>query len=209
MTLPLFDIADPEPRLPPGLVLVHEWLSRAESAALLSAVDSQPWLHDLKRRVQHYGWKYDYTLRDLSPDQYLGPIPSLFAEVVDRLAAVPQFGAEAEQIIVNEYLPGQGIAAHIDRATFGEVVASVSLGSEWPMEFSSRSGETIEVYMPVGALLLMTGPSRHEWTHHIRSRKSDTRAGVRVARTRRVSLTFRTLGLQFSNQVGTRNSAGD
>ena len=209
VTLPLFDVVDPEPPLPPGLHLVHDWLSAAESSELLGQIDRQPWLPDLKRRVQHYGWKYDYTLRDLSPDQYLGPIPPLFSPVVDRLAAVPQFGAKAEQIIVNEYLPGQGIAAHIDRDTFGDVVASVSLGSEWPMEFTSRSGETIEVFMPVGALLLMTGPSRHDWTHHIRPRKSDTRAGVRVARTRRVSLTFRTLGPQFSNLVGTRNSAGD
>lgn len=207
MNLPLFDDADPEPVLPPGLCIIENWLGAAECSDLLREIDEQPWMHDLKRRVQHYGWKYDYTLRDLRADQYLGPIPGFLAPVVNRLAEVPAFGERAEQIIVNEYLPGQGIAAHIDRDTFGDVVASVSLGSEWPMEFSSRSGETIEVSMPVGALLLMTGPSRHEWTHHIRPRKSDTRAGRRVARERRVSLTFRTLGPQFSDLIGAQTSS--
>jgi hypothetical protein len=49
----------------------------------------------------------------------------------------------------------------------------------------------------------MTGPSRFEWTHHIRPRKSDMRNGHRVPRTRRVSLTFRTLGREFAARLGT------
>lgn len=194
----LFD-PDPEPQmLPPGLLMIENWLTKTEADDILAAVDGMPWMSDLSRRVQHYGWKYDYTLKDLNPDQYLGPIPSIFAEVVSRLASIPEFGARAEQIIVNEYLPGQGIAAHTDRNTFGPVVASVSLGSEWPMEFSSPNKDTIEVFMPVGALLLMTGPSRHTWTHQIRPRQSDKRHGQRIPRTRRVSLTFRTLSSSFA-----------
>lgn len=202
MTMSLFDLDEPKQDLPPGLIVVRDWVTVAESLALLSGIDSMPWMDDLSRRVQHYGWKYDYTLRDLSPDQYLGPIPEFFDEVIGKLASVPEFGAAAEQIIVNEYKPGQGIAAHIDRRTFGDVVASLSLGSEWPMEFASRDGRVIEVFMPVGALLLMTGPSRFEWTHHIRPRKSDVRGGQRVVRKRRVSLTFRTLGSEFGARVG-------
>jgi len=202
MAMTLFDLDEPEQELPPGLIIVRDWVTAAEGGALLAGIDSMAWMDDLSRRVQHYGWKYDYTLRDLSPDQYLGPIPAFFDEVIGKLAAVPEFGAAAEQIIVNEYEPGQGIAAHIDRRTFGDVVASLSLGSEWPMEFAARDGRVIEVFMPVGALLLMTGPSRFEWTHYIRPRKSDMRNGQRVARTRRVSLTFRTLGRVFAARFG-------
>ncbi len=201
MTLPLFEVDEPEQELPPGLILIPEWITTDECHTLLDQIDAQPWMDDLSRRVQHYGWKYDYTLRDLTTDQFLGPIPTFFTAVVEKLAGVPEFGAIAEQIIVNEYEPGQGIAAHTDRNTFGDVVASLSLGSEWPMEFASRDGRTIEVFMPVGALLLMTGPSRFEWTHQIRPRKSDTRHGIRLQRTRRVSLTFRTLGAEFAAKV--------
>jgi len=202
MTMSLFDLAEPEQDLPPGLIIVRDWVTAAECDALLAGIDSMPWMADLSRRVQHYGWKYDYTLRDLSPDQYLGPIPKIFDAVIAKLASVPEFGASAEQIIVNEYVPGQGIAAHTDRRTFGDVVASLSLGSEWPLEFAARDGRVVEVFMPVGGLLLMTGPSRFEWTHHIRPRKSDMRNGQRVARTRRVSLTFRTLGRVFAARFG-------
>jgi alkylated DNA repair dioxygenase AlkB len=194
----LFDLDEPEQDLPPGLIIVRDWVTASECAALLTGIDSMPWKDDLSRRVQHYGWKYDYTLRDLSPDHYLGPIPEFFDEVIGKLASVPEFGARAEQIIINEYEPGQGIAAHIDRRTFGDVVASLSLGSELPMEFAAHDGRVIEVFMPVGALLLMTGSSRFEWTHRICPRKSDMRNGQRVARTRRVSLTFRTLGREFA-----------
>lgn len=201
MALSLFEADEPEQNLPPGLILRADWLTGEESRVLLEEIDAQPWMNDLSRRVQHYGWKYDYTLRDLTPDQYLGPIPPMFSRVIEKLASVPEFGASAEQIIVNEYEPGQGIAAHVDRFTFGDVVASVSLGSEWPMEFSSRDGQTVEVFMPVGALLLMTGPARFEWTHQIRPRRSDRRDGLRIQRSRRVSLTFRTLGTEFAEKV--------
>jgi len=200
MLLPLFERDEPDQELPPGLILYPDWITDDESRMLLEQIDSLPWMNDLSRRVQHYGWKYDYTLRDLTPDQYLGPLPECFSPVIEKLSMTPEFGKTAEQIIVNEYEAGQGIASHIDRNTFGDVVASVSLGSEWPMEFSSRNGQTIEVFMPIGMLLLMTGPSRFEWTHQIRPRKSDLRQGSRIPRTRRVSLTFRTLGAEFAQK---------
>jgi hypothetical protein len=46
---------DPRPRLYPAYV------DPEEQQALLDAVDAAPWLSDLRRRVQHYGYRYDYT----------------------------------------------------------------------------------------------------------------------------------------------------
>jgi len=195
-----------EQALPPGLILIQDWLTLDESNALLAAIDAEPWLDDLNRRVQQYGWKYDYTLRDLSPDQYLGPIPDVFGHVVDRLAHVPEFGVAAEQLIVNEYCPGQGIAPHVDRLAFGDVVASVSLGDQWPMEFRSPRAQTIEVFLPIGGLLLMTEESRFDWSHSIRPRKSDRIDGRRVPRARRVSVTFRTISDEFRREITSRRS---
>ena len=41
-----------------------------------------------------------------------------------------------DQLIVNEYQPGQGISPHIDNQTlFGDVVVSVSLSSNTIMTF--------------------------------------------------------------------------
>eukprot|EP01087_Luapelamoeba_hula_P016790 TRINITY_DN5196_c0_g1_i1.p3 TRINITY_DN5196_c0_g1~~TRINITY_DN5196_c0_g1_i1.p3 ORF type:complete len:178 (+),score=48.22 TRINITY_DN5196_c0_g1_i1:13-546(+) len=48
--------------VPPGLVYVAQLFSAEEQAQLLRYIDEEgTWLSDLKRRVQHYGFKYDYT----------------------------------------------------------------------------------------------------------------------------------------------------
>jgi hypothetical protein len=41
----------------PGLLLVPDFVSEAEEAALLAAIDAAPWLPLARRRAQHYGSK--------------------------------------------------------------------------------------------------------------------------------------------------------
>ena len=45
----------------------HDWL--------LSRIDNQQWLGDLKRRVQHYGFKYDYRERKVNLELRIGALP--------------------------------------------------------------------------------------------------------------------------------------
>ena len=47
-----------------GLEYVPEFISLEEHDELLSYIHSEKWLDDLKRRVQHYGFKYDYKTRN-------------------------------------------------------------------------------------------------------------------------------------------------
>ncbi|NDJ63004.1 MAG: alpha-ketoglutarate-dependent dioxygenase AlkB, partial [Chloroflexi bacterium] len=100
-----------------------------------------------------------------------------------------------DQVIVNEYLPGQGITAHIDcEPCFGPAIISLSLGSACVMMFThSASGQQVPVLLEPGSLVVMMGPARHAWKHGIPARKTDTHAGHKLARGRRVSLTFRTV----------------
>jgi len=113
-----------------------------------------------------------------------------------------------DQVTANEYLPGQGISAHTDTpGAFGPFLCSLSLLSDVVMEMqasasasssasslsSSSSSSTIRrpVMLPRRSLLVMSGPSRYDWTHAIAPRERD-RIGARlVPRTRRVSLTLR------------------
>ena len=44
----------------PGLKYIPGFLTTEAQQALLAQIDKNDWLHDLKRRVQHYGYKYDY-----------------------------------------------------------------------------------------------------------------------------------------------------
>lgn len=97
-------------------------------------------------------------------------------------------------MIVNEYLPGQGIAAHVDCIPcFGPTILSLSLGAMTVMNFRGPHGERLERVLQPRSLLVLSGEARLAWAHGIASRKTDVIAGARIARSRRVSLTFRTV----------------
>ena len=119
-----------------GAVLVPDFVTPAEEARLLLRIAEAPWLPELSRRVQHYGFRYDY--RGTSRPVPAAPFPRWAACMAERLR--PHFGgALPVQCIVNEYRPGQGIGMHADHRDFGGIVASLSLGAEWPMRFRPRA----------------------------------------------------------------------
>lgn len=172
-----------------GARYLATFVSSEAGAHLLRDVDTRPWLADLQRRVQHYGYRYDYKARRVARDMYLGPLPEFLLPIVERLTGEGLFATAPDQAIINEYEPGQGISAHVDCVPcFGETIATLSLGSECEMEFV-RGDESERMILQVGSLLVLSGPARYEWTHAIRGRKSDHKR----PRTRRVSVTFRTI----------------
>jgi len=184
----------PNGELIEGLAYVRSYLDLQEQHALLATVDSQPWRADLRRRVQHYGYRYDYTRKRVDADLFLGPLPSWAALLAQRLHDDGYSDDVPDQVIVNEYLPGQGISAHIDCAPcFAESVLSLSLGSTCVMRLSRSDAEPVEVFLEPGSLLVMRGDARYEWRHEIAARRSDRWNGQTIARERRVSLTFRTV----------------
>ncbi len=182
-------------KLPPGAFYLPDFVALDLEARLVAAIDEQPWIVDLKRRVQHYGYRYDYRARVVTPDAYLGSLPAWASDLALKLADIDWFKTVPDQLIVNEYLPGQGISAHVDCVPcFGDVIVSVSLLSQCEMLLRERvSGEKRSIRLEPRSALLLTGPARFEWTHEIPARKSDPINGARVARSRRLSLTFRTV----------------
>ena len=101
----------------------------------------------------------------------------------------------SDQVIVNEYLPGQGISKHIDKITyFGSEIVTLSLGSTSVMTFRCGStGQKEDLFLERRSLLVLTDEARYQWTHEIPGRKSDIMAGVRYSRGRRLSITLRTV----------------
>lgn len=184
--------------LPAGARYFSNYISPSDEVDLLSQIDDLPWLGDLKRRVQHYGYRYDYKARRVTEELYLGLLPDWLNEFADRLWKEEIFGTKPDQVIINEYLPGQGIAAHVDcEPCFGDTVASLSLSSPCVMDFSSlRSGDALSIYLEPQSLLVLKDQARFVWKHGIPARKSDLIEGQRIVRGRRVSLTFRTVILE-------------
>ena len=179
----------------PGLAYVGDYLGIAEQEQLLATVDGLPWLSDLRRRVQHYGYRYDYTRKTVDSSLYLGPLPDWAARLARRLHSDGHIGSVPDQLIVNEYQPGQGIASHVDCVPcFGDTVLSITLGSACVMTLTElRERTAVPLLLEPGSLLVMAGAARYDWKHGIAARKTDTYGGATIVRGRRVSLTFRTM----------------
>ncbi|MBX2853617.1 MAG: alpha-ketoglutarate-dependent dioxygenase AlkB [Rhodobacteraceae bacterium] len=191
------DLFDDAPQLDvPGLIYQPDYIDSIAETSLLTAIDAAPWITDLKRRVQHYGWRYDYKARSVPPDAYLGPLPDWLTPLAHRLADEGLFGAPPDQAIINEYLPGQGIAPHIDcEPCFGPVIASLSLGGSCVMVFS-REERKAPITLAPRSMVVMTGEARELWKHGIPARKSDPGPGGSALRGRRVSVTFRVVNVR-------------
>jgi len=181
-----------------GLHYLSDFLAPNQEDDLLAAIDREPWLDDLKRRVQHYGYKYDYRARSVDLEMYLGALPEWAQNVSNRLQSNGWFKVQPDQLIVNEYQPGQGIAPHIDcEPCFADTIASVTLGSGCSMDFTRLADATKKsMYLEPRSIVVLTGEARYDWKHSIAPRKSDPVDGLRVVRARRVSLTFRNVLLK-------------
>ena len=163
----------------------------------MDCIDRAPWRSDLERRVQHYGWRYDYRAKTVARDMRLGPLPDWLEEIARRLRDETRlFDRVPNQAIVNEYEPGQGIAMHVDRQCFGPAVATISLGDAWEMDLRPVGGgahETAHVRLAPGSALVLAGEARYRWLHGIARRRRERGANGWRERRRRVSLTFRTV----------------
>ena len=118
-----------------------------------------PWTRLAKRRVRHFGFAFDYATRDAkhsAPD----PLPPVCAKLLRRVSE--RFGGDVpgadraalcDQLTVNEYPAGVGLAPHVDtHSAFGPAILSVSLAGGAAFEFrllktttgAEEDGEAVE-----------------------------------------------------------------
>ena len=174
----------------PGLAYHENALTETQEQALLSYMDGEgQWApvtdSEKSRRVQHYGYRYDYKRRTASE-----PTVAIPVEWTD----LGHDEAKWNQVIVNEYLPGQGISAHVDVLAYGEVIQCYTLGSGAMMRFThTGTGEKRDLYVAPRSLYIMSGEARYQWKHEMIGRKADMVEDKRIVRGRRVSVTLRFL----------------
>jgi alkylated DNA repair dioxygenase AlkB len=176
-----------------GLTYLPNFIDAIEVQNLIASINAQPWLSDIKRRVQHYGYKYDYKARTIDYSMFLGQLPFWALPIANRLHNEKYIDAIPDQLIINEYEPGQGIANHIDcEPCFGDTVISVSLGSSCVMDLINvKTKQKIELMLESGSLVVLSGEARYKWTHGIAQRKTDICNGIKRNRSLRISMTFR------------------
>lgn len=176
-----------------GLDYIEDFIDESDEEELLKKIDECEWNTELKRRVQHYGYSYDYKKKSC---QKLGQIPKWLKNLMKKFESIIKVDVDTEedelfnQVIINEYIPGQGISPHTDSSIFGECIATLSLGWDYTMEFA-RKEEKTEILLKRRSILIMTQDARNLWTHSIPARKIDVVNGKKIQRQRRVSITFR------------------
>jgi alkylated DNA repair dioxygenase AlkB len=191
----LFETLEPAPI--EGLYYRAEYISVTEEQALIAHADAQPWSLELQRRRQWYGWSYDDTPLGQGGEYPPQPLPDWLKPLAARLHQEGWFPDVPDRALINEYFPGQGIGAHKDRdAERIQTVAIISLGGAVMMDFTRLGHATRSCYLQPRSLVVMRGEARHHWLHGIAGRKSDRVGGLVMPRTRRLSLTFRYVGIQ-------------
>lgn len=176
-----------------GLLYLEEFIDIQTEQKLLNLIDQQSWLMDLKRRVQHYGYKYDYKAKKIDYSMYLGMLPDWMFPIIEKMFCLNLISEVPDQAIINEYMPGQGITSHIDcKSCFTDTIISLSLNSTCMMDFeSTENGDIQSKLIRPRSLMLMQGEARYLWKHCIPPRKSDQLKSQKIMRNRRISITFR------------------
>ena len=174
----------------PGLRYVPNYLDASTHDELRQSASSGPWqAAGSQRRVQIYGYTYDYLNRSLKRTDNLPAWASTMAARLQRDGLSPN---APDQLNVTEYEPGQGIYSHVDVDFFDDTIVSISLGSVCVMEFTlPHSDAKKELLLEPASALILSGDARSRWKHAIPPRTSDEWMGRTLERTRRISLTFR------------------
>lgn len=179
----------------PGLTLIENFVSVDEERALVTlARESGEETRLARRRVKHFGYAFDYGTRDAN--ERCEAIPSLALEILKRLRSDMigyQSAIRCDQVTVNEYPRGTGLAPHVDtHSAFGETILSLTLEGCAVMEFRTSAEENRALFLPRRSMLVLSADARYRWQHYIPHRKFDNVEGETIARDDvRLSYTFR------------------
>jgi alkylated DNA repair dioxygenase AlkB len=175
----------------PGLFIYPDFIDSAKEVELLHEIDTNTWMVDYLRRLQYYGYRNELDKPyDLIP--FPIQIPPQIYKLSQEIVEQGILDIQPDQVIINEYIPGEGIKPHKDRAYYENQICGVNLGSGCIMRFiRGLNLEIIDVEIPRRSLYVMQDDARKKWSHGIPPRKKDKINGDFQHRERRVSITYR------------------
>lgn len=174
-----------------GLSYYDDVINEELENELMQYLNVAKWKHVSgagSREVIQLGYDYDYRSQKVTKGD---PMPA----VIEKLKGLIPEGEKYNQCIINKYLPGQGISAHIDSKNFGDTIVCFTIGSTATMVFAPTKEINEKYSIPVlvkpNSVYIMTGPARYQWTHEMTTNKTDKIDGKITKRKTRISLTFR------------------
>ncbi|AYV76722.1 MAG: alpha-ketoglutarate-dependent dioxygenase AlkB [Terrestrivirus sp.] len=181
-----------------GLHLYRNLLSHQQSIDTIQKLDGEKWvplsLNKKSRKVQHYGFYYNYTtynINEKAPDMpnFIITLRDLLTTKCKELGLIDDTYV-FNQCIVNNYECGEGISPHTDLDKFGPVIGCFTLGSGALMKFT-KGDMCVDLYTEDRSLYIMSGEARSIWKHQMPQQSYDTIDGIKIKRGRRISVTFR------------------
>lgn len=188
----------------PGLYLIPNVFSQEDNnmyMQILEEENNNPNVSNQIHTATEYGWKFlPATIKQ--PKDYLGDYPEWLEKMWQKIfihvkANIPNFPEKSypDNVLINTYDNGDGCKSHIDQLNFWDNwVVGASFGSGCTFEFTNDFGnEAIEFWMPPKSIYVMIDDARYKWKHGIKYSPIDLYYGDVIPRTKRISLTFRTM----------------
>ncbi len=101
----------------PGLQVYPDFIDPSMEEELINEIDAQIWVVDYNRRLQYYGYRNELE----SPYDLVTfpvPFPPLIQKLSEKIVTRNILSSQPDQVIINEYVPGEGIRPHKDRNYF-------------------------------------------------------------------------------------------
>ena len=181
-----------------GLFYYAEFISNSFSGKLVEFLEENEGWSSVSqsansRMVLQYGFRYNYVSGNTTEE--IESFPRIIRKLRRKIRCIGGIDDSypLNQCIINRYLPGQGISAHIDSLSYDDYICCVTLGSGAELEFTRNGYDTVSLYTEPDSLYIMSGKARYKWKHCMKGRLTDTVDGVRIHRGTRYSITFRSI----------------
>lgn len=158
---------------PDGFRYHEDFITHEEETALAREIEKLPLkefeFHGYlgKRRVQSFGWHYDFGEASLRP---VGRIPDFLLSLRERAAAFADLHPDDfSHVLVTEYSAGTPIGWHRDKLVFDRIVG-VSLLSPCTLRLRRKTAPGWERYSLIlqpRSSYLLSGRVRNLWEHSI------------------------------------------
>ena len=145
-----------------GLVVVPDFLNKSEEDNIISNIPVTKIIKGSTRNsIRRYGSNTPYKNQMISD-----AIPEYLDNIALKIVNSGFLINKPSSISINEYLPGNSIAPHIDSLESGPEITIVSLLSDAIMVLALNN-ESHSVIVPARSLLQLKHEIRYKWTHSI------------------------------------------
>ncbi|XP_012260840.2 alpha-ketoglutarate-dependent dioxygenase alkB homolog 6 [Athalia rosae] len=169
------------PEVPPMVCYIPNFITPEEENEILQRINCTPlpkWTQLSHRRLQNWGGIPH------PKGMIAEAIPGWLAKFVKKVSDFQVFESHTSpnHVLINEYLPGQGIMPHSDGPLFHPIVTTISCGSHTFLDFYRRNtSDQLEVpvlefslLLERRSLLILEKDLYHNYLHSIAERNSDT-----------------------------------